>query len=95
MQKILVNTGNPYEITIGINLDFGKILKPFIKANAILVYDSNLPQKKLMEIKVSFKKVVRAIKCDFIFFLPNKNTPRRTHLNLLPCHRRSYANFFL
>jgi 3-dehydroquinate synthase len=56
MQKILVNTGNPYEITIGINLDFGKILKPFIKANAILVYDSNLPQKKLMEIKQSLQE---------------------------------------
>ena len=56
MQKILVNTGNPYEITIGLNLNFGKILKPFIKANAILVYDSNLPQKKLMEIKQSLQE---------------------------------------
>jgi 3-dehydroquinate synthase len=56
MQKVSVSTGNPYEITIGVNLDFGKLLKPFIQTNAILIYDFNLPQNKLIEIKESFRR---------------------------------------
>ncbi len=56
MQKVSVKTGSSYEITIGVNVDFGTILKPFIQTNAILIYDSNLPKNKLLEIKKSFEK---------------------------------------
>jgi hypothetical protein len=65
--KLAVEAGTPIndvdqhsdvavEVPVGTIVYFcgklGCLLKPFIKANAILVYDSNLPQKKLMEILI-------------------------------------------
>lgn len=49
MQKIQVQTKKSYEIIIGSGINFGEKIKPFIKTDAVLLHDTNLP-KKMVEV---------------------------------------------
>lgn len=55
MHAIQVHTQKPYKILIGTNIKYGKEIKPFIKTNAIIIHDANLPKKIVETITHSLK----------------------------------------
>ena len=50
MQKIQVRTKNPYEIIIGNDINCGAEIKPFVKTDAILLHDANLPKSMVEKV---------------------------------------------
>ncbi|MFT4967534.1 MAG: 3-dehydroquinate synthase [Candidatus Deianiraeaceae bacterium] len=54
MKVVNVGDGKGYDILISQTINFGKEIKPFVKTNAVLVYDYNLPQKAITSIETSF-----------------------------------------